>query len=88
MTVRNSFVTRGCYNNDVERQVRSMTASNYDPESLARRAAEWRMEAEAATLKAMRVFCLSEAEKCEMRAERSLRTPVISDSDLVQGAGR
>ncbi len=65
-----------------------MTSSNYDPESLARRAAQWRIEAEAATLKAMRLFCLNEAEKCEMRAERSLHTPVISDPDYVQGAGR
>lgn len=64
-----------------------MATNIYDPESLTRRAAMWRLEAEAATLRAMRLFCLNEADKCERRAEMSLRTPVISDPGNVQRAG-
>lgn len=60
--------------------------NDYDPESLAQRAAQWRMEAQAATLRAMRLFCLNEAEKCEMRAERSLHTPVIAEPPPLQGS--
>lgn len=64
-----------------------MTDKMYDPESLTRRAALWRAEAEAATLRAMRLFCLMEADKCERRAEMSLSTPVISESRNVQRPG-
>jgi hypothetical protein len=63
-----------------------MNINNYDPDSLTRRAALWRIEAEAATLRAMRLFCLSEADKCEQRAERSLYTPVLSEPQSIQCA--
>jgi hypothetical protein len=66
----------------------SMSRTNYDPDSLTRRAALWRLEAEAATLRAMRLFCLAEAEKCEQRAEKSLYTPIIVDASNIHGADR
>ncbi|MDR3533635.1 MAG: hypothetical protein P4L90_24125 [Rhodopila sp.] len=56
-----------------------MARTNYDPEALKQKAELWRLEAAAATMEAVRAFCLDEAAKCEQRAQRSLSTPVLSD---------
>ena len=56
----------------------------YNIEELATRAAEWRLEAEAATMPAMRRFCLQEASQCERLIQRSLEVCVVTEvEDLV-----
>jgi hypothetical protein len=57
-----------------------MKRSPYDLIVLRERAALWRAEAAAATLEAMRIFCLAEADQCERRVEKSLYTPVLRES--------
>ena len=56
-----------------------MSRSPYDVEVLQERAELWRAEAAAATVKAMRDFCLSEADHCERRVQMSLSTPIIRE---------
>jgi len=56
-----------------------MKRSPYDLAVLKERAELWRAEAAAATLEAMRSFCLTEAAHCERRVEMSLSTPVIRE---------
>lgn len=56
-----------------------MTRSPYDVAVLMERAELWRTEAAAATVEAMRVFCLTEADYCERRVQMSLSTPVIQE---------
>ena len=56
-----------------------MNRSPYDLTVLKERAELWRAEANAATLEAMRSFCLTEAAYCEHRVEMSISTPVISE---------
>jgi hypothetical protein len=56
-----------------------MKRSPYDLAVLKERAELWRAEAAAATLEAMRSFCLTEAAYCERRVEMSLSTPVIRE---------
>jgi hypothetical protein len=57
----------------------SMSRSPYDVVVLKERAELWRAEAAAATVDAMRVFCLTEADYCERRVQMSLSTPVIRE---------
>jgi hypothetical protein len=57
-----------------------MTNSPYDLTVLQERAQLWRAEAAAATLEAMRIFCLAEADRCEHRVHLSLWTPVIREA--------
>ena len=56
-----------------------MSRSPYDPVVLKERAELWRAEAAAATVDAMRTFCLTEAAYCERRVQMSLSTPVIRE---------
>jgi hypothetical protein len=56
-----------------------MSRSPYDLAVLRERAALWRAEAAAATLEAMRAFCLTEADRCERRVQMSLFTPVFRE---------
>jgi hypothetical protein len=56
-----------------------MVRSPYDLIVLRERAALWRAEAAAATIEAMRTFCLNEAARCEQRVQISLSTPVIRE---------
>jgi hypothetical protein len=46
---------------------------------LKERAELWRVEAAAATVDAMRNFCLTEAYQCDRRVQMSLSTPVIRE---------
>jgi hypothetical protein len=54
-----------------------MSRSPYDLAVLKERARLWRIEAAAATIEAMRVFCLTEADYCERRIQTSLSTPIL-----------
>jgi hypothetical protein len=56
-----------------------MSRSPYDLTVLRERAELWRAEAAAATLEAMRSFCLIEADQCERRVQMSLSTPVLRE---------
>ncbi|HEX4368582.1 MAG TPA: hypothetical protein VH023_17220 [Rhodopila sp.] len=56
-----------------------MSRSPYDVVVLKERAELWRAEAAAATVDAMRIFCLTEADYCERRVQMSLSTPVIRE---------
>lgn len=56
---------------------RRMKISPYDPITLEEGARLWRTEAEAASLPALRAFCLEEAERCERRIRDSLATPIL-----------
>jgi hypothetical protein len=56
-----------------------MSRSPYDLVVLKERAELWRLEAAAATVDAMRNFCLTEADHCERRVQMSLSTPVIRE---------
>jgi hypothetical protein len=62
-----------------------MSGSQYDPVVLQERADLWRAEAAAATLDAIRTFCLTEALQCERRVEMSRSTPVILEMRDQQG---
>ncbi len=68
-----------CLNPRGELQPAAMNPSPYDPLVLRERAELWRAEAAAATLEAMRNFCLTQADQCERRVELSLTTPVIRE---------
>jgi hypothetical protein len=57
-----------------------MSRSPYDVAVLIERAELWRAEAAAATLEAMRRFCLTEADRCEQRIQISRSTPVFHES--------
>jgi hypothetical protein len=59
-----------------------MSRSPYDVVVLKERAELWRAEAAAATVDAMRAFCLTEADHCERRVQMSLSTPVIREVGL------
>jgi hypothetical protein len=56
-----------------------VSRSPYDLTALSERANLWRAEAAAATLEAMRTFCLTQADQCEQRIQMSLLTPAISE---------
>jgi hypothetical protein len=56
-----------------------MNRSPYDLAALRERAKLWRAEAAAATLEAMRTFCLTQADQCEQRIQTSLLTPAINE---------
>ena len=56
-----------------------MSRSPYDLSVLRERAALWRAEAAVARFEAVRVFCLSEADRCEHRVQKSLWTPVLRE---------
>jgi hypothetical protein len=51
--------------------------SEFDTQALQQRADQWRIEAAQASSADMRVFCISEAENCERRLQRSFDTPVL-----------
>ena len=55
----------------------------YDPKLLITRAEQWRAEAEAATLDAMRSFCLREAAWCERRVDLAYNTPMFLDQEAI-----
>jgi hypothetical protein len=58
-----------------------MHPSPYDPDTLLERAKQWRSEAAAATLEEVRLFCLTEADRCERRVHLSQSTPVFREAD-------
>jgi hypothetical protein len=55
--------------------------SPYDTQALRERADRWRVEAARATLEAVRVLCVDEAEKCERRLQQSFWTPIVRGLD-------
>jgi hypothetical protein len=57
-----------------------MHPSPYDPDTLLERAKQWRAEAAVATLEEVRLFCLTEADRCERRVHRSQSTPVFREA--------
>jgi hypothetical protein len=57
-----------------------MSQSPYDLTVLQERAQLWRAEAEAATRESMRIYCLTEADRCQRRVHLSLSTPVFRET--------
>jgi hypothetical protein len=56
-----------------------MNPSFYDPSALLAKSRLWLVEADAATLPAVRAFCLREAARYETMVQRSIDVPAISD---------
>jgi hypothetical protein len=62
-----------------------MSRSPYDLAVLKERAELWRIEAAAATIEAVRMFCLTEADYCERRIQMSASTPLLLEMSDNQG---
>jgi hypothetical protein len=60
---------------------RLMGRSPYDVIALLERAEQWRVEAAAAKLEEVRVFCLAEADQCEALVHRSQSIPVFYEGE-------
>jgi len=60
--------------------VSQTSRGEYDPDALKERAQQWRDEAALATSGGMRTLCLSEANKYDLRLQKSLSTPVFRDT--------
>jgi hypothetical protein len=54
-----------------------VTSDDFDTLALVRRANIWRTRAARATSEDVRRVCLTEAERCEQRLQRSYDTPAI-----------